>query len=337
MVAAGYRARPRATSGLAWQGLLHRPIDAALALLLALAACRASEPAPRARLEAALSSVDFVAYTPRGFDPNLGTGPVAIETIRADLLQLRPYFDGLVTYSSARGLDAVPGVARELGYRAVVVGVWDPANADELARAFESARSERDVVIALALGNEGLYFERYDAAALARAFTRARDEVPGVAVTTTEPFFVYLDPARASALPAQDFALPTVHPIDQPWFASAGPAIGVDFVVNIVRDLEARTGLAVLVKETGVPSGPADEGFSEAAQAAFWVALAAKLPPTRAHAFVRFEAFDAPWKTAAVAADTGDVRGTEAHWGFFRADGSAKPVVASTSSGATPR
>lgn len=337
MVAAGYRARPRATSGLAWPGLAPRPLAAALALLLALVACPAPEPAPRARLEDALATVSFVAYTPRGFDPNQGSEPVARAAIRADLQQLRPHFDGLITYSSARGLDAVPAVARELGYRAVVVGVWDPGNDDELARAFESARRERDVVIALALGNEGLFFARYDAAALARAFARARDEVSGVAITTSEPFFVYLEPARAAAIPAQDLVLPTVHPIDQPWFRTAPPATGVEFVVNVVRDLEARTGLPVLVKETGVPSGPTDEGFSEAAQSAFWVALGAALPPTRAHAVARFEAFDAPWKTAAVEADTGDHRPSEAHWGFFRADGSAKPVVAATADAATPR
>jgi exo-beta-1,3-glucanase (GH17 family) len=301
-------------------------------LLLAVAGCRApeSQPAPRARLEDALASVRFVAYTPRGFDPNQGSEPVARTAIRADLAALRPHFDGLVTYASTRGLDAVPAVARELGYRAVVVGVWDPADPDELARAFESARSAREVVIALALGNEGLFFERYDAAALARAFARAREEVPDVAVTTTEPFFAYLDPARAAALPAQDLILPTVHPIDQPWFASAPSQSGVDFVSNVVRDLEARTGLPVLVKETGVPSGPADAGFDEAAQAAFWSALGAALPPTRTHAVAFFEAFDAPWKTASVEADTGDLRPTEAHWGFFRADGSAKPVVAAT-------
>jgi len=315
-------------------GGMAKRILGALAALVALSACVGAADSPAERVRDALASVRFVAYTPRGFDPNVGSEPVSRAAIRADLLLLRASFDGLVTYSSARGLDAVPAVARELGYRAVVLGVWDPSSADELSRAFASARAEREVVLALALGNEGLFFRRYDAAALARAFTRARGEAPGVAVTTTEPFSSYLEPARAAELPVQDFALPTVHPIDQPWFATAPPGTGVDFVVNVVRELEQRTGLAVLVKETGVPSGPSTLGFSDAAQAAFWVALDAKLAPTRAHAIARFEAFDAPWKTAAVAAQTGDVRPTEAHWGFFRADGSAKPVVAAIASAA---
>jgi exo-beta-1,3-glucanase (GH17 family) len=135
----------------------------------------------------------------------------------------------------------------------------------------------------------------------------------------------YLDPARAGELPAQDFALPVVH-LD-PWFGEAPPGTAIDFVSNVVRELEAKTGLPVLVKETGVPSGPEGQGFSESRQAEFWSALAARMPSTRAHAFVWFEAFDAPWKTASVAAQTGDVRPTEAHWGLFRADGSAKPAL----------
>lgn len=303
-------------------------IAAGAAIALALAACAAPEEPPAEGLRAALASVRFVAYTPRGFDPNAGAGPVDPDVIRADLALLRPHFDGLVTYSSARGLDAVPAIARELGFRAVVLGVWDPASDDELERAFASARAEPETVLALALGNEGLFFERYDRAALARAFTRARSALPGVALTTSEPFSSYLDERSARALPAQDFALPIVHPIDQPWFGKAPPETAVDFVSNVVRELETRTRLPVLVKETGVPSGPADLGFSESSQAAFWTALAARLSPTRAHAFVWFEAFDAPWKTASVAAQTGHVRETEAHWGLFRADGSAKPALA---------
>ena len=299
--------------------MLQRFLVACLALCLCAAA-------PAERVRDALARVRFVAYTPRGFDPDAGVA-VSRDALRADLALLRGRFDGLITYSSARGLDALPRLAREAGFHAVVLGVWNPADARELAAALAAARAEPGIVVGLALGNEGLFFERYDAAALARAFAEARGAVPGVAVTTTEPFSSYLDAARAPALPAQDFLLPTVHPIDQPWFASAPREARVEFVANVVRELEAKFGAPVLVKETGVPSAPASEGFDEAGQAEFWRALAARLPPTRAHAFAWFEAFDAPWKVASVAAQTGDVRATEAHWGLFRADGSAKPAA----------
>lgn len=307
-----------------------------VSLWLALAACAAPATEPAERVREALAAVRFVAYTPRGFDPNTGAEPASPQAIRADLRVLRRYFDGLVTYSSARGLDAIPGIARELGFRAVVLGVWDPTSDAELGLALASARRQPETVLALALGNEGLFFERYDAAALAAAFARARREAPGVAVTTTEPFSSHLEPARAQALPALDFLLPVVHPLDQPWFRSAPRETRVEFVRNVVHELETRTRLPVLVKETGVPSGPASEGFDEADQAEFWRALAARLPATRAHAFVWFEAFDAPWKIASVAAQTGDLRATEAHWGLFRADGTAKPALAVLEAQGTP-
>jgi exo-beta-1,3-glucanase (GH17 family) len=276
-------------------------------------------------VRAALADVRFVAYTPRGFEP--GADPPPSEAaLRADLALLRPHFDGLISYSSAYGLDALPRLAREAGFRAAIVGVWNPANPAELERGLAAARAEPAVVVALALGNEGLFFHRYDPAALAAAFARARREAPGVALAVSEPFSVYLD--APESLPDADLWLPTVHPIDQPWFAGAPPETGVAFVANVVGELEKRAGVPVLVKETGLPSGPSGDGWSESGQATFWSSLAARLPPTRDHAFAWFEAFDAPWKPAHAIEAPPEKREREAHFGLFRADGSAKPALA---------
>ena len=302
------------------------PLAAALACLVALAGGRASAADTASRLADALLGVRFVAYTPRGFDP--GAGPPPSEAgMRADLALLRRHFSGLVTYSSANGLDALPRLAREAGFEAVILGVWNPSDPDELGRALAAARGEPRGVLALALGNEGLFFHRYDAAQLAAAFARARREAPGTPLALSEPFHLYLG-ARES-LPAADLWLPTVHPIDQPWFGSAPPATSVEFVVNVVGELEKISrGVPILVKETGLPSGPSGDGFSESAQAAFWSALRARLPPSRQHGFVWFEAFDAPWKPARTLEAPPEKRAREAHFGLLRADGSAKPALA---------
>ena len=297
-----------------------------LGLVAALHAPRAGADVERVR--EALASVRFVAYTPRGFDPDAGAPPPDAAALRADLALLRRYFDGLVTYSCANGLDALPRLAREAGFRAVVLGVWSPSDSSELSRALAAADAERGVVIALALGNEGLFFRRYDATALGAAFARARRERPDLALATSEPFSLYLDPARAGELPREDFLLPNVHPVDQPWFGSAPAATSVEFVANVVSLLEQRFALPVLVKETGLPSGPSESGFSEAAQARFWSALAERLPPTRAHAFAWFEAFDAPWKPTRTPDAPPEKRAREAHWGLFDVDGHAKPALA---------
>jgi len=298
---------------------------ASLALAVSLAAPASADVE---RVRSALASVHFIAYTPRGFDPGASAPPPDRAALRADLALLRRDFDGLITYSCASGLDALPELAREAGFRAVVLGVWSPSDSRELDRALAAAAAERGVVVALALGNEGLFFSRYDAAALSAAFARVRGERPDLALSTSEPFSVYLEAARASTLPRQDFLLPNVHPIEQPWFGAAPPATSVEFVANVVAELEERFSLPVLVKETGLPSGPSADGFSESAQAEFWSALAKRLPPTRAHAFAWFEAFDSPWKPARAVDAPPDKRAREAYWGLLRSDGSAKPALA---------
>ena len=297
---------------------------AALCLLVILAPVARADPE---RVPAALASVRFVAYTPRGFDPGAGGPPPDRAALRADLALLRTRFDGLVTYSCANGLDQLAALARDAGFRAVVLGVWSPSDSGELGRALAAAGAERGVVIALAIGNEGLFFGRYDAAALGAAFARARRDRPDLALATSEPFSVYLEPERARALPAQDLLLPNVHPVDEPWFGSAPPSASVELVANVVAELEKRYGLPVLVKETGLPSGPESDGFSAAAQARFWKSLGERLPRTRTHAFAYFEAFDAPWKPARALEASPAKRAREAYWGFYDEKGRAKPAL----------
>ena len=295
-------------------------------LCLALLAARDAR-AGAERVRTALASVRFVAYTPRGFDPGAGhaADPAAL---RADLALLRKRFDGLITYSCANGLDQLAELAREAGFHALVLGVWAPGDSSELERALAAAGSEPELVIGLALGNEGLFFGRYDARALAAAFARARAARPDLALATSEPFAVYLEPARAAALPAQDFLLPNVHPTGEPWFGAAPESASVELVANVVAELERRFALPVLVKETGVPSGPESDGFTPAGQARFWKSLASRLPPTRSHAFAYFEAFDSAWKPARATDAPPQKRAREAWWGFYDRDGRPKPALA---------
>ncbi|HTO53870.1 MAG TPA: hypothetical protein VMR50_10825 [Myxococcota bacterium] len=280
------------------------------------------------RLESALATVRFVAYTPRGFDPGAGGPPPDVAALRADLALLRPHFDGLVTYSSANGLDRVAALAREAGFRAVVLGVWSPTDSRELDAALAAAAAEPATVIGLAIGNEGLFFHRYDSAGLAQAFDRAHRARPGLPLTTSEPFAGYLDDARAKSLPRLDFLLPNIHPTNEAWFGTLPADASVDLVVDVVARLEKQFARPVLVKETGLPSGPPGDGFSESAQAAFWSALSRKLPPTRRHAFAFFEAFDCPWKPARAIEAPPEKRAREAFWGFFDRDGHPKLALA---------
>ncbi len=300
-----------------------RPARLAAALAVALACARSGATDPVERVREALASVRFVAYAPR-----VGRAQAEPASLRDDLRLLRPHFDGLVTYASARGQDAIPRLAAELGFRAVVLGVWDPRDAAELERAIAAAREAPRVVVALCVGNEGLFFERYTPDDLRAALARVRAALPGVALTTSEPFALYLrGGAVADLLLGHDLLLPTVHPLHQPWFASAPAGTSVDFVSNVLDEIARRSPAPILVKETGLPSEPAGQGFSEAGQLSFWRALVARVPPTRARAVAFFEAFDAPWKPAEVRALSGRDHPEEAHFGFLRADGTRKPVL----------
>ena len=147
-------------------------------------------------------------------------------------------------------------------------------------------------------------------------------------LSTTEPFHIYDDPAARALLPELDFLLLNVHPVFQPWFREAPDRNAAQFVVNVVAGVAPLACGPVLVKETGVPTAPAQAGFSEARQAAFYRELRQLLPPTSAHAFAYFAAFDAPWRAydATGVPGVGAVHPEEAHWGLY--DAQRRPKAA---------
>ena len=69
---------------------------------------------------------------------------------------VRPRFDSLITYGSISGAEAIPEIAASLGFRAVVIGIWNPFNATGRA-AITTARDNPTVVVGLSLGNEMLF------------------------------------------------------------------------------------------------------------------------------------------------------------------------------------
>ncbi|TCO79224.1 exo-beta-1,3-glucanase (GH17 family) [Plasticicumulans lactativorans] len=301
-----------------------------LLLVLTFACAAPAAAADLTRLRAALATVRFIAYTPSAHaeTPDGRPLPVAPAAIRADLARLRPDFDGLVTYATRDGLEALPALAAEQGFRALVLGVWEPNDPHELDAAIAAARAYPGLVVGISVGNEGLISGRYDWPTLAAALQRVRTALPGLPLSTSEPFVIHLDRAPAGFLAAQDFVHPNIHPLFEAWFTPERLDGGMDFLAAILDRLHAAApGKPVLVKETGVPGEPGGV-WSPALQAAFWQRLYARFPGTPEHAFTAFEAFDAPWKPAALARQfkaPPDPR--EAHWGFYTRDGTPKPVV----------
>lgn len=244
----------------------------------------------------------WVGYTPPSSDPVKGVEATP-EAIREDLSVLRKAgFNGLVTYASSGMLGReLPGLAEALGFQGLILGIWDPANQDELSAAKAAARNP--VVVGFCVGNEGLG-ERYQLSTLVAAVQNIRDAT-GKPVTTTEVFEKYAD-ERLRRL--GDWTFPNVHPY---FHSQLDAEAAARWTRAAYEDLAGRSDRPVILKEVGLPTaGDPSENLSEAAQARYYQELA----KTEVQ-FVYFEAFDQPWKTDLPA---------EPHWGIFRADRTPK-------------
>lgn len=296
-------------------------LGACLAVLLGFAACGTGAPVSPTASATASATVDprlsawestvaalrWVAYSPTNANPDAGLEPTEA-SLREDLTVLRSAgFTGLVTYGSTGIVGRrLPYLAEELGFRGLLVGVWDPGNGDELASATAVAASP--VVLGYVVGNEGLD-QRYTLSEVTSAMDALR-RAAGKPVTTTEQIDDYRD---ADLLAAGDWVFPNAHPYFQ---NLTDPHLAADWTSREFDDLSRRAGRFVLFKEVGLPTAGAD-GLSEESQRDYYQALA--LTPTR---FVYFEAFDMTWKTHLP---------VEPHWGLFRSDRTPKLLAASLS------
>jgi exo-beta-1,3-glucanase (GH17 family) len=276
------------------------------------------------RLREAMAHGRFVAYQPTSLQVVNGVSSEADPlSIRADLEVLRPRFDSLITYGSIHGARAIPAIAASLGFRAIIVGVWNPFSPPELDAALQAA-ARNEIVVGVSLGNELLFFHRHSATDLAALLDEVHRRMPQLPVSTTEPFQMFDQAELTPVLRRLDFLLANVHPIFQPWFHTAPPDNAVQFVVNVSSALGRDFCGPILVKETGIPSAPDAKGFTLLKQAAFYGELQRRLPSSRNLAWAYFAAFDAPWRLHDVGAAP-----EEAHWGLYDERRQPKPVVAS--------
>jgi exo-beta-1,3-glucanase (GH17 family) len=276
----------------------------------------------------------FVAYEPTSLRVVNGH-PTHAEaaSIRADLQVLRPRFDGLITYGSVDGAEAIPAVAASLGFRAVIIGVWNPFDPSQLEAAIGAASAHPEIVTGLSLGNELAFTKRHNFAELAALAVSVRRRLPAIPISTTEPFHMFYGSAASELLHQLDFMLVNVHPVFQPWFRGAPDHNAAEFVVNVVSKLGDGYCGPILVKEVGVPTAPSEAGFTPDRQASFFTELLRQFPPAKERSFAYFAAFDAPWRAfdeiaAPAQASSTQAHPAEAHWGLFDEHRQPKPVVA---------
>lgn len=244
----------------------------------------------------------WVGYTPPTSSPDKGIQATPDE-IRAGLSVLREAgFTGLVTYGAHRATTReLIKAGKSLGFRGLIIGIWDPASGEEFAVAQEAAKSP--IVLGYCVGNEG-YGRRYSREVLGRAIADLR-RATGKPVTTTEEFDDYSDEALSEL---GDWIFPNAHPY---FHGRLDPAAAVRWTAGAFDDISGRSRRFVWFKEVGLPStGDSTGQLSESAQEEYYLGLAG----TSVH-FAYFEAFDQSWK-----AD----QSVEPHWGIFNADLSPK-------------
>ena len=281
------------------------------------------------RLRAAMAHGRFVDYQPTSQQILYGNPTQADPaSIRADLRVLRPRFDALITYTSVNGAEAIPAIASELGFQALIIGVWNPFNTADLNAAVTAWQKNPRIVVGLSLGNEMLFFRQRKPQEMVKLLDDLHARAPGLALSTTEPFHEFNEPGLQPVLARMDFLLANVHPVFQPWFHSASTADSVQFVLNVVAQLGQQYCGPVLVKETGMPTAPAPAGYNEHRQAEFYAELAHRFSGSGERAFAYFEAFDAPWRLKDYALGKAPAE-EEAHWGLYDQGRQPKEVVAS--------
>lgn len=257
-----------------------------------------------------LSCRNWITFAPpRPFDPTEGVFPTEAE-LRAAIARLHEEgWRGLVTYSLDGTLRAVPRIAKDVGFRAVVAGLFWYDDA-QLARERAAALAELSSIDGYVLGNEGLQQGRYTRQRLAAELARLKCET-GRPVATSETFAQYQgDP---TLLTLGDWVFPNL----QPWFDPAlrTPAEAVAAVQGQYRALQAAAppGRVVVVKEAWWPTA-GDPAATEANQTEFFRLLGAT--------HVRFifgEAYDQFWKREPL--------GQGPHWGLHTDTGAPKQII----------
>lgn len=265
---------------------------------------------------APLSCLSYAPYRRPGDAPWHADRPISPEQIREDLLLLQPLTRCVRTYGVEHGLEAVPAIARELGFK-VKLGVWiggDPVgNERGLERALSLAQTYRDVVDLLIVGNEVLLRGELSPQGLVRLLDKARagGEVPVAYAEVWEFWQRHAEVLRGHVDVVAVHILPYWE--DRP----IGVAQAAGHVQAVLKNMNKTFApLPVWLAETGWPAagrqrGPAVPGVQE--QSRFmrdWLQIA----PAE---YNLIEAFDQPWKRDLEGAMGGQ-------WGILSAKGLPK-------------
>jgi len=251
----------------------------------------------------------WISYAPTNYFP-AESPPVfpSDESIQSDLRTIREAgFTGLITYGAQ--VEAIPRIAEAVGFRAMILGIWDPFSTTEKAQALRAVQQHHELIASLIVGNEGLSAGRYDVDALCEAMKEIRN-LSGKPVSTTEPVDWLLSEHKIGQ--CSSFVTVSAHPF---FSGRKEPQQAVKWTSQAweaVRRLYP--GKPLLFKEVGLPTN-GDTGLSQLGQKEYYTDLA-----KTSVVFSYFEAFDATprFKSGLI----------EQSWGLWTSDRMPKAIVA---------
>jgi len=277
---------------------------------------------------------DAVCYGPHrdGQRPG-GPGPTA-DQLREDLALMVPFWNLLRVYGAGGHSETMLRVIREDAMpMRVVLGVWiapedDAANLAEVEKGVRLANEYRDIVVAVAVGNETQIEWSAHRSSEQKLVEYVRMVRAGVhqPVTVADDFNFWNKPKSRLVAGEIDFLLMHAHPMWNgvqledalPWLRSQLSAVRAMHPGRTV--VVGETGWATSVHTEGEQAALIKGAAGEAEQKAFFDAARAWADSTGETVFL-FEAFDENWKGGDHPAEV------EKHWGFHHADRTPKAAL----------
>lgn len=258
-----------------------------------------------------LDSLKWICYAPsHPWQPGHSANP---DSLRADLQVLHDWdFEGVMTYGSSDQLDSVPRIAKTLGFKGMIMGVWIGLDTLQNNNEIQNAIAESSYVDAYCVGNEVLLRGDQDTTYLWEAMLTVQNST-GKAVTTAEGVGLYLGEYGLTIqkwlFTHGDWIFATTNPTNH---GVRKPDSGFIWVKEkfdalcIVRDTLA-PGKLVVLKECGWPTNSDSSSdttwANEGNQKQYFNLLDLSYLD-----FFYFEAYDQFWKTHAP---------PEPYWGLF--------------------
>ena len=271
----------------------------------------------KAALEKKLAAGLWIAYEPALLDPYAKSYPSSADIQKELQILLSGGFNSIITFSASGSLADIPKIAKELGFKSVIMGIIDVTDKREI----NAAVSRKDHVDAYCVGHMFTDYP-YSELDVIEALQTVRRSTDRPVTTTLRPNGYVAFPRLSATI---DFFFPDVH---ANWYSNASANCvrkTTEIFVDEIRQLQVRyPDKAVLLKMISIPSEGVP-GASTEQQYQFYRGMveyikSSMMFPERVYPSYS-SAFDLPWKLPERKWPPGEM-----YLGFYDARG--KPKVA---------